>query len=234
MSSPASALGPERKHLARQVQSFRQHAKKLKKIFKDTVKVLSDLQDFDESLSIDSILALEAQKCISNVVSGRTALVVFGETRLRSYIVNEVLGEAILPLPWEPNENWRMIHFKYKKHRVMSHMRDGYDLATDRPVTQALSFHRIPREGLCLNGPGVDTTLGDATLEVGLNNAILEAGFEIICSPTSVSGVDAIKRALQVCQVELHPFFIYGHDTRSTLSEQVYCLTGYCKVHLVI
>jgi len=88
--------GPERHHLARQVQAFRIHAKKLKKIFKDTVKVLSDLQDFDESLSIDQILAVNAQKCISNVVSGRTALVVFGETKLRVSIVNEILGEKVL------------------------------------------------------------------------------------------------------------------------------------------
>ena len=148
MTSPGSfgALGPERRHLAKQVQSFRHHAKKLKKIFKETVRVLSDLQDFDESLSIDSILAVEAQKCISNVVSGRTALVVFGETRLRSCIVNEILGEAILPLPWESNESWRLVHFKHRKHRVMSHVRDGYDLATDKPTPLSLPFSRIPRE----------------------------------------------------------------------------------------
>ena len=97
MAAPTNSIGPERHHLARQVQSFRIHAKKLKKIFKDTVKVLSDLQDFDESLSIDQILAVEAQKCISNVVSGRTALVVFGETKLRASIVNEILGESFTP-----------------------------------------------------------------------------------------------------------------------------------------
>ncbi len=55
----SSSIGPERHHLARQVQAFKLHAKKLKKIFKETVKVLSDLQDFDESLSIDRILAVQ-------------------------------------------------------------------------------------------------------------------------------------------------------------------------------
>ena len=91
----SNSIGPERHHLARQVQAFRGHAKRLKRIFKDTVKVLSDLQDFDESLSIDQILAVEAQKCISNVVSGRTAMVVFGDTRLRASIVNEILGKVL-------------------------------------------------------------------------------------------------------------------------------------------
>jgi len=89
----ANSIAPERHHLARQVQNFKMHAKKLKKIFKETVKVLSDLQDFDENLSIDKILAVQAQKCISNVVSGRTALVVFGDNKLKMSIANEVLGK---------------------------------------------------------------------------------------------------------------------------------------------
>lgn len=63
--------------------------------------------------------------------------------------------------------------------------------------------------------------IGDATLEVGLNNPILEAGFEIICSPTARPDLHAIKKTLQVCQVELHPFFIYGHDAKAPLTEQV-------------
>jgi hypothetical protein len=53
------SIGPERHHLARQVQDFRYNAKKLKKIFKDTVRVLSDLQEFEECLSIESILAVQ-------------------------------------------------------------------------------------------------------------------------------------------------------------------------------
>ena len=101
------SIGPERHHLARQVQDFRHNAKKLKKIFKDTVRVLSDLQEFDESLSIDTILAVQAHKCISNVVSGRTALVVFGETKLRASIVNEILGEN-----WRERERERSVHVR--------------------------------------------------------------------------------------------------------------------------
>ena len=69
--------------------------------------------------------------------------------------------------------------------------------------------------------------MGSATLEVGLNNPILEAGFEIICSPTPLPGnLDAVKKTLQVCQVELHLFFIYGHDARAPLSPQVSWVLG--------
>lgn len=213
-------MGPERHHLARSVQSFKSHAKKLKRIFKDTVKVLADLQDFDEALSIDQILAVEAQKCISNVVSGRTALVVLGDTRLRVSIVNEILGEAILPQPRSSSEMWRMIHFKYKKHRVMSHVVDGYDMPAGRH-SHDFVLTRIPRESIVLGSPGVDPSIGAATLEVGINNPLLEAGFEIICAPTSERGsLDATKKTLQVCQVELHPFFVYGHDGKAALDVQ--------------
>ena len=55
-----------------------------------------------------------------------------------------------------------------------------------------------------------------------LNNPILEGGFEIICSPSTPQGtVDGVRKALQVCQVELHPFFIFGHDGKSPLNSQV-------------
>ena len=64
--------------------------------------------------------------------------------------------------------------------------------------------------------------MGAATLEVGLNNPILEAGFEIICSPTSSPGsLEAVRKTLQVCQVELHPFFVYGYDGKGPMNQQV-------------
>ena len=67
-----------------------------------------------------------------------------------------------------------------------------------------------------------DPALGAATLEVGLNNPILEAGFEIICAPTSMPGnLDAVRKTLQVCQVELHPFFVYGYDGKGPMNKQV-------------
>ena len=126
------SIGPERHHLARQVQDFRHNAKKLKKIFKDTVRVLSDLQEFDESLSIDSILAVQAHKCISNVVSGRTALVVFGETKLRASIVNEILGEVLLQVcvclkereEGREREGMRAIYIEREKKRERERERE--------------------------------------------------------------------------------------------------------------
>ena len=77
-------------------------------------------------------------------------------------------------------------------------------------------------ESICIGSPGVDPSIGNATLEVGLNNPILEAGFEIICAPTSEpTSLDSVKKTLQVCQVELHPFFVYGHNGKVALDVQV-------------
>ena len=110
-----------------------------------------------------------------------------------------------------------MIHFKYRKTRTMAYLIDGFDA----PLERAGSMSRIPREGVCIDQEKGGKA-GNATLEVGLSNPILEAGFEIICSPTSNEGsLAAVKSALQVCQVELHPFFIYGHDGQTPLTEQV-------------
>ena len=53
-------------------------------------------------------------------------------------------GEAILPLPRSSSEIWRMIHFKYKKNRVMSHVVDGYDMPAGRH-SHDFVLTRIPR-----------------------------------------------------------------------------------------
>ena len=116
----------------------------------------------------------------------------------------------------------RMIHFKYKRNRVITHVVDGYDITTTKHP-QDFVLTRIPRESICVGVSGSDPALMNATLEVGLNNPILEAGFEIICSPTSDPGsLEAVRRTLQVCQVELHPFFIYSHDGKAPLNQQVW------------
>ncbi len=73
-----------------------------------------------------------------------------------------------------------------------------------------------------MNEAAIDPAFGSATLEVGLNNPILEAGFEIICAPTTTEeSLEAVRKTLQVCQVELHPFFVYAHDGKNALTDQV-------------
>ena len=47
-------------------------------------------------------------------------------------------GESILPIPKVPTEPWRMIHFKYKKNRVMTHVVDGYDVTVPVPKTVSM------------------------------------------------------------------------------------------------
>ena len=54
----------DRSELAEEVRFFREHSTKLKQMFKETVTVLSDLQSFNESLSLDIILDVQAQRCV--------------------------------------------------------------------------------------------------------------------------------------------------------------------------
>ena len=97
-----------------------------------------------------------------------------------------------------------------------------HTLTHTHTYTHTSHTHTHTTESVCLWVSGGDSALGTATLEVSLNNPILEAGFEIICSPTAEPGnVEAVRKTLQVCQVELHPFFVYSHDGKAGLSRQV-------------
>lgn len=58
------ATQQDRSELAEEVRFFREHSTKLKQMFKETVTVLSDLQSFNESLSLDVILDVQAQRCV--------------------------------------------------------------------------------------------------------------------------------------------------------------------------
>ena len=60
----------DRSELAEEVRFFREHSTKLKQMFKETVTVLSDLQSFNESLSLDVILDVQAQRCVGRIWGG--------------------------------------------------------------------------------------------------------------------------------------------------------------------
>ena len=52
----------DRVQLEQEVRFFKEQSYKLKQMFKETVKVLSDLQSFKESLSLDVLLDVQAQR----------------------------------------------------------------------------------------------------------------------------------------------------------------------------
>ena len=60
-----------------------------------------------------------------------------------------------------------MIHFKYKKHRVLSHTIDGFDFPTVVSRQHDHGLSRIPSETIRTEIPTVDPKLAEATLEVG-------------------------------------------------------------------
>ena len=203
----------DRMELSREVQTFKLHAKKLKKIFKDTVKVLADLQDFEQSLSLDQVLHVEAQKCISNVVSGHTAIAILGDLFLRVRIINNVLGEAVVPKPRSPDEKWCMIHFKYNRKRYVHRMVDGFDAVTHKDYGPT-----IRQDDLMIKNHGIEA---GSVLEVGMANSLLESGLELICAPSYSDSLKSTNQVLDLCKLELHPFIIYAIDCSHPLSKQV-------------
>ena len=210
------ASNSDRTELSREVQTFKLHAKKLKKIFKDTVKVLADLQDFEQSLSLDQVLHVEAQKCISNVVSGHTAIAILGDVCLRVRIINNILGEAVVPEPRGPDEKWCMIHFKHSRKRYVRHMVDGFDSVSHKDYT--VSGPMIRQDDLMIRNHGMEA---NTVLEVGMSNPLLESGLELISASSNSERLKSINQVLDLCKLELHPFIIYAIDCRSGLSKQV-------------
>ena len=209
----ASSNSSDRAELSREVQTFKLHAKKLKKIFKDTVKVLADLQDFEQSLSLDQVLHVEAQKCISNVVSGRTAIAILGDLLLRVRIINIVLGEAVVPKPRSAGEKWCMIHFKYNRKRYVRRMVDGFDA-----VAHNVSGPTIRQDDLMIKNHGMEA---DTVLEVGMSNPLLESGLELISVSSYSDHLKSTNQVLDLCKLELHPFIIYAIDCSKGLSKEV-------------
>jgi len=213
--------------LSREVQTFKLHAKKLKKIFKDTVKVLADLQDFEQSLSLDQVLHVEAQKCISNVVSGHTAIAILGDLFLRVRIINNVLGETVVPKPRSPDDKWCMIHFKHNKKRYVRRMVDGFDAVSRKDYSVASLL--IRQDDLMINNHNIEA---GTVLEVGMSNSLLESGLELICAPNYGDGLKSIGQVLELCKLELHPFIIYAIDCTNPLSKEVSILPqGYCIIN---
>lgn len=210
----------DRMELSREVQTFKLHAKKLKKIFKDTVKVLADLQDFEQSLSLDQVLHVEAQKCISNVVSGHTAIAILGDLFLRVRIINNVLGEPVVPKPRSPDEKWCMIHFKHSRKRYVRRMVDGFDAVSHKDYS--MTGPSIRPEDLVINNHGIEA---GSVLEVGMSNSLLESGLELICAPSYSDRLKSTNQVLNLCKLELHPFIIYAIDCSSPLSKEVSTLS---------
>lgn len=206
----------DRMELSREVQTFKLHAKKLKKIFKDTVKVLADLQDFEQSLSLDQVLHVEAQKCISNVVSGHTAIAILGDLFLRVRIINNILGDTIVPKPRNPNDKCCMIHFKFSRKRYMRHIVDGFDAISHKDYS--ISGPTIRHEDLAIKNHAVEA---GTVLEVGMSNSLLESGLELICAPSYNERLKSTNQVLDLCKLELHPFIIYAIDCSRPLSKEV-------------
>lgn len=210
----------DRGQLARDIQFFKEQSYRLKQMFKETVTVLSDLQSFKESLSLDVILDVNAQRFISNVVSGKLALVVMGEISMRAPIINEILGEAILPSVKSPKECWREINFKFHKSRHYTHQLDGFEV-TPKDLKQVAGpgFVQIRRQDILIDTSAKKNKMDTASLEVCIDNILLKAGVEVV----SAAGgeLESFLGTLKRLKNEYHPFFVFALDSKPPFSPDV-------------
>ena len=213
--------------LVDKISQFHDQVSILKQINWDTTKVLQEIRS-SSCLPHDSdstyVIPDDDLDALSRVCETLPTIVVFGQSLYaKIVVVNELLGEAVLPDGDDvgDSESWRTIRLKFGPRGVSLVLPDSFVLPSD-----LTSFERegqsVPRSDLELkNDDKLDPTLALSVAEVTLPHPLLKAGAQIICSST---GLDLENEQLEqkvkaYCEGAV-PIVIYAIE-HEELSEEV-------------
>jgi hypothetical protein len=213
--------------LVDEIGQFHDQVSILKQLNWDTTKILQEIrnsgclpQDSDSAYIIpDGDL-----DTLSRVCETLPTIVVIGQSLYaKVVVVNELLGEAVLPDGdgVVDSESWRTIRLKFGPRGVSLVLPDSYVLASTLS-----SFERegqcVPRRDLELKDDDkLDPALTLSVAEVTLPHPLFKAGAQVICSST---GLDSTNEQLEqkvkaFCEGAV-PVLIYAIE-HEELSEQV-------------
>lgn len=208
--------------LVEEISQFRDQVSILKQINWDTNKVLQEIRDAGFSQDANSAsLPEEDSDTLSRACETLPTLVVIGQTRYaKVVVVNELLGEAILPYAddLDTSTTWRTVRLKFGPRGVSLVLPDSYVLAS--------TLNSFEREGQCVprrdleikSNDQMDPALALSVAEVTLPHPLLKAGAQIICSSTSPDSTN--EPTFHVYSEEAVPIIIYAIE-HEELSEQV-------------
>lgn len=217
--------------LVEEIGQYHHQRSILKQINWDTTKVLQEIRNsgcLPRESSSAYIIPDDDLDSLSRVSETLPTIIVIGQSLYaKVVIVNELLGEAVLPdgddigVSDGISESWRTIRLKFGPRGVSLVLPDSYVLASTLN-----SFEResqcVPRRDLVLkNDDKLDPALALSVAEVTLPHPLLKAGVQIICSST---GLDSTTEQLQQ-QVKTYcegviPILIFAIEYEE-LSEQV-------------
>jgi hypothetical protein len=213
--------------LVEKITQFHDQVSILKQINWDTTKVLQEIRS-SSCLPQDSdstyIIPDDDLDALSRVCETLPAIVVLGQSLYaKIVVVNELLGEAVLPDGDDvgDSESWRTIRLKFGPRGVSLVLPDSYVLASTLS-----SFERegqsVPRSDLELkNDDKLDPALALSVAEVTLPHPLLKAGAQIICSSTGLDleNEQFEQKVKAYCEGAI-PVVIYAIE-HEELSEQV-------------
>lgn len=213
--------------LVEEITQFHDQRSILKQINWDTTKVLHEIrssgclpQDSDSAYLIPD----EDLDALSLVCETLPTIVVIGQSLYaKVVVVNEILGEAVLPDGDDvgDSESWRTIRLKFGPRGVSLVLPDSYVLASTLS-----SFERegqcVPRSDLELkSNDKLDPALALSVAEVTLPHSLLKAGAQIVCSSTGLdSTTEELEQKVKACCEGAIPIVIYAVE-HEELSEQV-------------
>lgn len=212
-------------NLPYEISKFQEHIRLLKNIKKDTDKAFRDLQDsgqYSEEV-LAAYLPEDQYQFLDSVCEKPPTIIVVGQTCFSKVcVINELLGEPVLPTVEDlecGGTSWRMIRIKYGNiSNVSLVLPDSFELAAALNAYEGC-WQCVPREDLEVTGSEkADPALASAVAEISLNNPLLKAGAQIICSPSNDEG--DVKNIFRACCEDVLPILLYAIEFES-LSEKV-------------
>ena len=223
--------------LVEEIGQFHEQGSILKQINWDTTKVLQEIrnsgclpQDSDSAYLIPD----KDLDALSRVCETLPTIVVLGQSLYaKVVVVNELLGEAVLPDGdvIDSSKSWRTIRLKFGPRGVSLILPDSYVLAS----TLSGSFERegqcVPRRDLEVkNEEKLDPAVALSVAEVTLPHPLLKAGAQIVCSSTEFdSTTDQVEQKVKACSEGAVPILIFALEYEE-LSEQVIYSSEYYDI----
>ena len=209
--------------LVEEISQYHEQVSILKQTNWDTNKVLQEIRNsgcFSQDTN-SAHLPEEDSDTLSRACESWPALLVIGQTRYaKVVVVNELLGEAILPDgdDLDDSTTWRTVRFKFGPRGVSLVLPDSYVLAS--------TLNSFEREGQCVpradleikSSEQLDPALTLSVAEVTLPHPLLKAGAQVVCC--SATSPDCSSENFRSCCEGAVPVIVYAIE-HEEFSEQV-------------
>ena len=215
--------------LVNEISQFHDQGSILKQINWETTKVLQEIRNSgclpqESDSAAAHHISDDDSYALSRVCETLPTIVVIGQSLYaKVVVVNELLGEAVLPDGDDvgDSKSWRTIRLKFGPRSVSLVLPDSYVLAS--------TLSSFEREGQCVprsdlevkDDEKIDPALALSVAEVTLPHPLLKAGAQIICSSTGLDSTsDKLEQKVKTLCEDAISIVIYAIE-HEELSEKV-------------